>query len=69
MSGQVERHPERRFATAAELAELMDITVHNVHSRAYRAGWRRTETRPVRYLLTDVLASDRDTRRSQPLAP
>ena len=65
MSGeQVEAH---KTATAAELAELLDVSVHEVHCRASRGAWRRTKTRPVRYLLADVVAND-DTRRSRRLA-
>ena len=41
------------YITASDLATLWRIPVAKVYHRAHRAGWRKTRTRPVGYLLAD----------------
>lgn len=46
------------YITAADLAAIWGIPIAEVYRRAHRAGWHRTTTRPVAYLLEDVANND-----------
>lgn len=46
------------YITAADLAALWRVPVAEVYRRANRARWRRTRTRPIGYLLADVMDDD-----------
>ena len=52
--------PEATYVTAASLAETWRVPLAEVYRRAYRAGWRKTPTRPVGYLLADVYKTHGD---------
>lgn len=46
------------YIMAADLAALWCVPVAEVYRRANRAQWRRTRTKPIGYLLADVMADD-----------
>lgn len=41
--------------TATELAAVLAKDTAAIYRLANRKGWRRTHTRPVRYVITDVM--------------
>lgn len=51
---QLRRDTAARWMTAQEVAALYGATVDAVWQMAHRRGWRRTRTRPVGYLASDV---------------
>lgn len=43
--------------TATELAAALGLNVDQVYRLAYRLHWRRSNTRPARYVVSDVRKS------------
>jgi hypothetical protein len=43
------------FLTAEEIASVLGLSVKTVYNRAWREGWLRMETVPVRYFAPDVV--------------